>query len=154
MSEPSTMIAARQRWMSVLAKSSPKLVEECVARLGELPAFKFLRAPEQGAVMVRARAGGDGAAFCLGEMTVTRCAVEISGGAVGHAYVQGRDAEHAKLAAVFDAVAQDENERERVLNIVIEPLEQRLRGERKAREQDAASSKVEFFTVARGENRA
>ena len=41
--------------------------------------------------MMRGRAGGGGAPFNLGEMTVTRCTVRTAGGQVGHAYVAGRD---------------------------------------------------------------
>ena len=57
--------------------------------------------------MVRGRAGGGGAPFNLGEMTVTRCTVRTDSGQVGHAYVAGRDARQAELAAVFDALLQD-----------------------------------------------
>ena len=39
--------------------------------------------------MVRGRAGGGGAAFNLGEMTVTRCTVRTETGFVGHAYIAG-----------------------------------------------------------------
>ena len=38
-----------------------------------------------------AAAGGGGAAFNLGEMTVTRCTVRTETGFVGHAYVAGRE---------------------------------------------------------------
>ena len=40
-------------------------------------------------------------------MTVTRCAVELDDGTLGHAYVGGRDRRHAELAAVFDALLQE-----------------------------------------------
>ena len=52
-----------------------------------------LRAPETGLVMLRGRMGADGAAFNLGEATVTRCAVRLATGEEGHAYVLGRNAD-------------------------------------------------------------
>ena len=53
------------------------------------------------------RTGGTGTRFNVGEMTVTRCAVQLEGGAVGVAYVRGRDRRHAELAALLDALLQD-----------------------------------------------
>ena len=56
--------------------------------------------------MVRGRAGGTGAPFNLGEMTVTRCSLQLADGTVGHAYVPGRDRDHARRAAICDALMQ------------------------------------------------
>ena len=90
-------VAARRRWMSVLAKASYSELQDLTVDV-ELPAFTWLRRPETGAVMVRGRAGGTGSAFNMGEMTITRCAVRIDAAATGHAYVQGWDPRHAELA--------------------------------------------------------
>src|SRR4028118_337616 len=100
-------VAARRRWMGVLARAS---APEIVAHLRDappLPAHTRLRGPETGLVMARGRQGGDGAPFNLGEMTVTRCTVGLGSAAVGHAYGAGRDARKAELAAVLDAALQD-----------------------------------------------
>src|SRR5215510_7437373 len=101
---------ARRRWMSVLAQARP---EELESRWREVtaPPHRLLRRPETGLVMVRGRAGGTGARFNVGEVTVTRCAVELEGGAVGVAYVRGRDHRHAELAALLDALLQDPDRR-------------------------------------------
>ena len=58
--------------------------------------------------MVRGRAGGGGAPFNLGEMTVDalHCAHRHAA-CVGHAYVAGRDERQAELAALLDALLQD-----------------------------------------------
>ena len=56
--------------------------------------------------MLRGRMGGTGAPFNMGEMTVTRCALKLATGEVGHAYVQGRDKAHAERAALVDALMQ------------------------------------------------
>ncbi len=72
-----------------------------------LPDYTVLRGPESGLVMVRGRAGGGGAPFNLGEMTVTRCTVRTESGLVGHAYIAGRDERRAELAALADALMQD-----------------------------------------------
>jgi phosphonate C-P lyase system protein PhnG len=71
-----------------------------------VPAHEVLRPPEIGTVMVRGRAGATGAAFNLGEMTVTRASVRLAGGAVGHGHVQGRDKEAALAVALIDALSE------------------------------------------------
>src|SRR5580692_1791065 len=98
---------ARRHWMSVLARAAAAELEICLAEHGGAPAYQRLRGPESGLVMVRGRAGGGGAPFNLGEMTVTRCTIRTAAGQVGHAYVAGRDARQAELAAVLDALLQD-----------------------------------------------
>src|SRR5215469_11441022 len=96
--------AARQRWMAVLTRAGSDELSEL---LGTLPAYRVLRGPEAGLVMVRGRTGGGGAAFNLGETTATRCTVRTESGFVGHAYVAGRDERRAELAALADAMLQD-----------------------------------------------
>src|SRR3954468_21081377 len=108
--------------MGVLARAS---AAEIAARLEQAPALPVharLRGPETGLVMVRGRQGGDGAPFNLGEMTVTRCSVCLADGRVGHAYVAGRDAAQAELAAALDAGLQDPALRPALLAAVVEPL--------------------------------
>ena len=103
MSDPS---AARKGWLSLLAKSPAADVAKLWAAMKIDPVHTVLRAPEIGGVMVRGRAGAIGAAFNLGEMTVTRASVKLTDGTVGHGYVQGRDKDHALLAALADALMQ------------------------------------------------
>jgi alpha-D-ribose 1-methylphosphonate 5-triphosphate synthase subunit PhnG len=140
--------AARRRWMAVLARASAAEIEARLAALPPPPAHRRLRGPETGLVMVRGRAGGDGAPFNLGEMTVTRCAVRLPDGRVGHAYVAGRDARQAELAALLDAILLDEAARPAVEAAVIAPLEAAQRARREAEARKAAATRVQFFTMA------
>src|SRR3546814_10923103 len=57
-------------------------------------------------VMVGGRVGASGGAFNLGEMTVTRCVVQLVDGCTGHSYVAGRSRPHAELAALAAALLQ------------------------------------------------
>lgn len=142
-------IAARKGWMSLLAKApSGRLA----ALMPELPQHDLLRSPECGAVMVRGRAGATGAAFNLGEMTVTRCSVRLECGTVGHAWVQGRDKAHARRAAVGDALLQTPKARD-VQAKVLDVLAAEAAARRAARAGKAAATKVEFFTMVRGEDK-
>lgn len=145
--------AARRAWMGLLARARPDdLADRLAALIGpDLPAHALLRAPEIGAVMVRGRAGATGDAFNLGEMTVTRCALRLEAGAVGHAYVQGRDRDHARRAAIVDALMQTDRAAE-VRAGVLDPLAAEEAERRQARAARAAATKVEFFTMVRGED--
>lgn len=149
---PSETLAARRRWMSVLALASSEELEARWAALAAPPRFQRLRGPEVGLVMVRGRAGGTGARFNLGEMTVTRCTVQLDGGTLGHAWVGGRDRRHAELAAVFDALLQDPARHPSLGAGMIDALARGLMDRRRAAAARAAASRVEFFTMVRGED--
>lgn len=142
--------AARQGWMAILAKSSVVNLEQQVETLGTLPQYTFLRQPEIGLTMVRGRAGGTGEAFNLGEMTITRCVVKI-GETTGFGYVGGRSKRHAELAAVCDALLQQEAWRDTVCDRVIEPLQTIIKEKQAQQQRQTDATKVEFFTMLRGE---
>src|SRR5262245_65697765 len=108
--------------MSALAQADGAALAAAGERLPSRPPYRVLRAPEIGLVMVRGRAGGTGAPFNLGEMTVTRCSVELDDGRVGHAYVPGRDRRHAETAAVLDAMLQDDAARPAPEEEMLAPL--------------------------------
>jgi alpha-D-ribose 1-methylphosphonate 5-triphosphate synthase subunit PhnG len=144
--------AERRRWMSVLALAPTDALEACWAAVSGSPPYRLLRRPEVGLVMVRARAGGTGVRFNLGEMTVTRCTVQLEGGTLGHAWIGGRDPRHAELAAVFDALLQEPAWRRALIESVVEPLARAGEERRQAAAARAASSRVEFFTMVRGED--
>ena len=137
----------RQKWMAVLARASAQELTDGLAALPALPEAEVLRAPETGLIMVRGRAGGDGDAFNLGEMTVTRCAIRL-GVHIGHAYVAGRDHAKARLAALLDAALQDTTQHDAVMRAVVEPLATVQQEARAVEARKAAATRVDFFTMA------
>ena len=138
---------ARRRWMGVLARSPGEALAAAWRETEPKPRHAWIRRPEIGMAMIRARIGGSGAPFNLGETTVTRCALAI-GDIVGIAYVQGRDKAHAEHAALFDALMQDEGRRGEIERRVIRPLECALRRCQDERQRQAAATRVDFFTMA------
>ena len=70
----------------------------------------------------------------------------------GHSYVAGRDKKHAEHAAVLDALLQTNISRDRVLETVITPLDDMERVGKAARASKVAATKVEFFTMVRGDD--
>ncbi len=143
----------RRDWMGLLARAPAPALAEAYRALGPEPEAQWLRAPEFGSVMVRGRMGGTGAPFNLGEMTVTRASLRLADGTVGHAYIAGRDAEKARIAAICDALLQGPAESpaaERVRERVVRPMQALLARAAAGRAAKAAATRVEFFTVARG----
>jgi alpha-D-ribose 1-methylphosphonate 5-triphosphate synthase subunit PhnG len=141
----------RREAMSVLAASDAGEIARHLESLAPLPAHETMRAGENGMVMVRGRIGGDGAPFNLGEATVSRAAVRLAGGETGVGYVLGRDREHARLIALVDALAQTAAHAEAVERHVLAPIRARLDAARRADAERVAATKVEFFTLVRGE---
>ncbi|MEM1385613.1 MAG: phosphonate C-P lyase system protein PhnG [Pseudomonadota bacterium] len=146
--------AARKARLSLLAKApSDSLIALWSGWLdgSAEPPHDILRGPEVGAIMVRGRAGAVGAPFNLGEMTVTRCTVRLTSGAVGHGHVQGRSTEAARIAALIDALCEV-GQADALEDAILQPLRDEAQTMKAARAAKAAATKVEFFTIVRGDN--
>ena len=140
----------RQARMGLVAKTPPARLAALMEGI-VVPGFDWLRAPEVGGVMVRGRMGGTGAPFNMGEMTVTRCALRLATGEVGHGYVQGRDKAHAERAALVDAMMQTDIA-DTLQAKVLDPLADAAMTEKATRAAKAAATKVDFFTMVRGDD--
>ena len=138
----------RAAWMSTLARAP---AADLADLMPDLAPHQMLRSPEIGAIMVQGRTGAVGAPFNLGEMTVTRCSLRLADGTVGHACIQGRDKAHATRAAIADALMQTAAAGQVETEILI-PLRQAATARRTARAEKAAATRVEFFTLLRGED--
>tara|TARA_R110002111_G_scaffold42648_3_gene78453 strand:- start:193 stop:669 length:477 start_codon:yes stop_codon:yes gene_type:complete len=139
----------RQRWIGIFARTPLDQLEQHGANLIAQHQFLILRAPERGLVMVRARAGGTGTLFNAGEMTVTRCSVRNQSGTTGHGYVAGRNRKHAELAAKLDAVMQELPSSQ--TDALIDKLDAALSQIANHRQQKSAPTRVDFYTMVRGD---
>jgi alpha-D-ribose 1-methylphosphonate 5-triphosphate synthase subunit PhnG len=148
---PDAACAPRREWLAVLARAGVDELEAGVRASAPAIRYTFLRPPERGMVMLRGRVGGSGEAFNLGEATVTRCTVRLADGLVGSGHVLGRDRRKAELVAVLDALMQEPAYRERLEAELVTGLRERQRAARRAAAAAAGSSRVEFFTLVRGE---
>jgi len=160
------MTLDRRRWLGQLARAPRAMLESALQAVCEgapLPAFDWLRAPETGLAMVRGRIGGAGDPFNVGEATVTRAVLRLragdsagrsagdGAGAVGVAYQLGRDKRRAELAALADAMLQSPHWREAVKDRLLAPLARTLDEARGERARQTASTRVDFYTMVRGE---
>ncbi|WP_136659366.1 phosphonate C-P lyase system protein PhnG [Nitratireductor sp. XY-223] len=144
--------AARQQAMAVLARASGDELSEAWDAWPDRPEVSPVRGPETGLVMVRGRIGGGGAPFNFGEATVTRATVKLSTGRIGHAYALGADKDKVRHAAIFDALWQDEATRPTVEERLVAPVRRRLGDDDARRRDESAATRVDFFTMVRGED--
>ena len=151
-SEP-TEVAARRRAMALVARA--RRVELApIAEHWPDHGARELKPVESGLVMLRGRIGGDGAPFNLGEATVTRAIVELPTGERGFAHILGRDAEKARMAAIADALWLRQESRGDVETAILAPIAARLAAEAAKTRAETAATRVDFFTLVRGEDAA
>jgi alpha-D-ribose 1-methylphosphonate 5-triphosphate synthase subunit PhnG len=148
---PSPSNAARQDWLALLARAPMPLLNN-ILNVNTRP-LHWLRRPETGLMMIQGRIGGTGDKFNVGEVTVTRCALRLSNtdeiSPVGVSYVLGRDHQHARLAAVADALLQDPEQYRDLETSLLAPIREHLQTLKAQRNEKAQSTKVDFLTVAR-----
>ncbi len=145
-------VSDRKRVMAIAASATTEELAEPIRRRWPDLQVRDLRSPETGLVMLRGRIGGDGAPFNFGEATVTRAVVELDTGERGFGQVLGRRVEAARLAAIVDALAQRAEDRSALEQSVLEPVRTRIAAERALSQARTAATKVDFFTLVRGED--
>ena len=124
--------ATRQHWMSVLAHSQPAELAARLKALNITADYEVIRAAETGLVQIQARMGGTGERFFAGDATLTRAAVRLTDGTLGYSWVLGRDKQHAERC--------------------IAPLDADRMARIAARQAEVNASRVDFFTMVRGDN--
>ena len=146
---PSDATALRQMCLQVLAHQAPQLG----AYQNELnqTEYEWIRRPEVGMVMVHGRTEASGTPFAVGETTVSRCVLRLASGETGFGYVLGRDKLQAELIALADAHLQTEQQ-DYWMAHMMEPLAQQWKQAQAEHSANVADSRVEFFTMVRGED--
>jgi alpha-D-ribose 1-methylphosphonate 5-triphosphate synthase subunit PhnG len=142
----------RAQRLSALALADGKDLLTLWNGLGIDPACEMVRGPETGLIALRGRIGGGGSPFNFGEATATRATVRLDNGAVGHAVTLGRDRLKAKLIAILDALAQDNEMASKIDQEIVAPLTAALAERDAKRKAETAATKVDFFTMVRGED--
>ena len=144
--------AERHAAMAVLAQAEADEIERGLRLAGDGVEFTEPRPAEIGLIMLRGRIGGDGAPFNVGEATVTRAAVQLASGVVGFGYVLGRDRRKARAVALCDALLQADGYRQSVEQHILAPLRLAQQQHRVFAQEQTAATRVDFFTLVRGED--
>ena len=147
----------RRTDLGLLARADGDALAACWRALVEGPlgdvSFEWLRRPETGMIMLRGRTGGGGAPFNLGEATVTRATARLEDGAVGHGWCLGRERRKAGIIACADAMLAAGGSRATLMEAhLLEPLRRQEAERVSALAAETASTRVDFFTMVRGED--
>jgi alpha-D-ribose 1-methylphosphonate 5-triphosphate synthase subunit PhnG len=141
----------RRRALELLAKADEIMLVAAWDAIADKPEVTRVRGPETGLVMLRGRIGGGGSPFNLGEATLSRATVRLSTGEIGHGQTLGLSRLHAELAAIFDALRQ-RSEYRAGIDRLLDDIEAGISEGDAARERQTAATKVDFFTMVRGED--
>lgn len=152
MNEPTEIQDARKRAAGLLARATVEELLNCWSALDTKPQVEKVRGPETGLVMVRGKIGGGGSPFNLGEATVTRATVKLASGTIGHAHALGTSRKQAWYAAIADALWQEETTRPLVEREVLSVVASRLEKRKTSAIQQTAATRVDFFTMVRGDD--
>ena len=95
--------------------------------------------------------GGTGERFFAGDATLTRAAVRLTDGTLGYSWVLGRDKQHAERCALIDALMQ-QNRTSKLIRNPYRPLDADRMARIAARQAEVNASRVDFFTMVRGDN--
>ncbi len=147
---PSLDQERRRAVMAICAEADAAELRQALGAVGYAGAAEDLRRSGTGLMVARGRIGGDGRPFNLGEATVTRAAVRIESGEAGFAWHLGRDAARTRTAALLDALWQSPRHRAAV-EAALAPVAARLQTEGELQARRTAATKVDFFTLVRGE---
>ncbi|MEL6201210.1 MAG: phosphonate C-P lyase system protein PhnG [Pseudomonadota bacterium] len=137
---------------AAIAQAPARVLMSAWQELGLDPEFELLRGPETGLVSLRGRIGGGGAPFPFGDATATRASVKLSDGRVGHAMLMGRDGKRTTIAAVINALCHAPDDAALIDKKLITRLSASTKLRDDKRQAETAATRVDFFTMVRGED--
>ena len=143
---------SRKQWLSYLATADEDYLILLWDNLNMKIEYNWLREPEIGSIMVQGKAGATGDNFNVGEVTITRCSLNLDKKIQGHGYVQGRSKNKSKIAALCDALMQT-NKKEIIRRNILDKLAKYKAKKRDEILSKTEATKVDFFTMVRGEDK-
>ncbi len=139
----------RKQWIKALSLSNASELNKLWEDLQIDVDFKYLSGPETGLLTCRGKMGGTGNSFNLGDISVTRCSVQLASGEIGTSIQTGTNHNKSKYAALIDALMQTDQKamlQEKIINPLVANREEKAQ----ARQAEIMSSKVDFYTMVRG----
>ena len=131
-------------------KSYESHLKNCIENINYTKDYKIIYGPNVGSIMIRGRLGGNGDPYNLGEATLTKCVIKLEEGTTGYSYHLGRDKIRAEYAAVLDALMQDKNYYFKLQSMILD-LKDKINKKENHIINESNSSKVDFFTLVRGD---
>lgn len=145
------LTADRQKWIRVLANAHVNELKSAYQKIKPEITSHYIIKPETGLLMVQGKADGSHTRFSLGEVSVSKCVLRVQERYLGYGMVMGSDLEHAKLVALFDGLLQHPDYHKELHANVIQKLARQQDRDEKNMETEVADTRVDFFTLKRGE---
>ena len=139
----------RPEWISIFSKTNESLLKNSLDHINFKENYDVLLGPEIGSIMIQGRAGGSGDKFNLGEATLTKCIVKFQE-KTGYSYHLGRNLIKSEYGAILDALMQIESYHSKLL-IYVKEFQEQIQKEKIKIIADFSESKVDFFTMVRGD---
>ena len=139
----------RPEWISIFSKTNESLLKNSLDHINFKENYDVLLGPEIGSIMIQGRAGGTGDKFNLGEATLTKCIVKFQE-KTGYSYHLGRNLIKSEYGAILDALMQIESYHSKLL-IYVKEFQEQIQKEKIKIIADFSESKVDFFTMVRGD---
>lgn len=139
----------RPEWISIFSKTNESLLKNSLDHINFKENYDVLLGPEIGSNMIQGRAGGTGDKFNLGEATLTKCIVKFQE-KTGYSYHLGRNLIKSEYGAILDALMQIESYHSKLL-IYVKEFQEQIQKEKIKIIADSSESKVDFFTMVRGD---
>jgi alpha-D-ribose 1-methylphosphonate 5-triphosphate synthase subunit PhnG len=139
----------RPEWISIFSKTNESLLKNSLDHINFKENYDVLLGPEIGSIMIQGRAGGTGDKFNLGEATLTKCIVKFQE-KTGYSYHLGRNLIKSEYGAILDALMQIESYHSKLL-IYVKEFQEQIQKEKIKIIADSSESKVDFFTMVRGD---
>ena len=142
-------LTSRPAWLRLFVLSSDQDLENMVRTTQLEQRCQSVLEPQVGIVTVRARISGRGAQFNVGDACVTKAEVLLDNQIKGYATVLGGRARRAKLVAMLDAAMAANIGGH--LHALVQQLADKYVQRNAQRQQAAGKTKVDFFTMVRGD---
>ena len=140
----------RETWLSLLAQASAEELDSLRDTMQPIQKIQVMKTPTPGTTLVRARMGSTGNQFNAFEVVTTKCVIKSEQGIIGYGWRLGECYEEVELAAILDSELQIQPEDSLVWE-QLHKISQRLSTEHLESAKLAASTRVDFTTMVRGE---
>ena len=143
---------SRKQWLSYLATADENYLISLWDNLNMKIEYNWLREPEIGSIMVQGKAGATGDNFNVGEVTITRGSLNVDEKIQGNGSVQGKKKYKTKMSVLGNPLIKTEKKKIIKRNI-IDKLIKYKNNKRNEILSKTEATKVDFFTLVRGENK-
>lgn len=139
----------RKQWLKTLALAKDIELEDIVAANDIEQHCQLIEGPTTAIVTLRGRVGGCAEKFNVGDVCVTKAQAIYNKTTIGYATVMGGSGRKAMLVAMLDAALASEMSAQ--LLPYIKQLDLKRLAFEQQRRNEAAKTKVDFFTMVRGD---